>query len=90
MSQAWDDVEYVDLDVDDDFFQKALAIQEGEDYDTRVQVPVDFSDTELLQYMKMAHDMDITFNEFVEHALVKALEDHKLGKFIEDYPQDLG
>jgi hypothetical protein len=90
MSQAWDDVEYVDLDVDDDFFQKALAIQEGEDYDTRVQMPVDFADAELLQYMKMAHEMDITFNEFVERALVKALEDHKLGKFSEDYDEYIG
>ena len=25
-NQAWDDVNYVDLDVDDDFIQKALAI----------------------------------------------------------------
>jgi hypothetical protein len=90
MSQAWDDVEYCDLETDDDWIQKSLAIIAGEDYDTRVQVPIDFDDGELLQYMKMAHDMDITFNEFVERSLVKALEDHKLGKFIEDYPQDLG
>ncbi len=34
----------MDLDVDDDFFQKALAIQAGEDYDTRVQITVDFLD----------------------------------------------
>jgi hypothetical protein len=90
MSQAWDDVEYCDLETDDDWIQKSLAIIAGEDYDTRVQVPVDFDDGELLQYMKMAHDMDITFNEFVERALVKVLEDHKLGEFTRDYPQDLG
>jgi len=84
MSQAWDDVEYVDLETDDDWFEKAEAIFNKEDYDTRVQVPVDFSDEDLLQYMKMAHDMDITFNQFIERALVKAIEDHKLD------PQDLG
>ena len=73
-NQAWDDVNYVDLDVDDDFFQKALSIKAGETYDTRVQVAVDFSDEELLQYMKIAHERDITFNELIEDALRQAIE----------------
>lgn len=90
MSQAWDEVEYCDLETDDDWYEKAEAIFNKEDYDTRVQMPVDFADHELLQYMKMAHEMDITFNEFVERALVKALEAHKLEQFTKDYPQDLG
>jgi hypothetical protein len=67
-TNAWDEVDYVDLDVDDDFIQKALAIIAGEDYDTRVSVPVNFTDEELLKYMKMAHDRDMTFNAFVEEA----------------------
>ena len=70
---AWDDVNYVDLDVDDDFFQKCLAIQEGEDYDTRVSVPMEFSDEELLTYMKLAHERDITFNQLVEEVLRHAI-----------------
>jgi hypothetical protein len=70
---AWDDVDYVDLDVDDDFFQKCLAIQEGEDYDTRVSVPMEFSDEELLTYMKLAHERDITFNQLVEEVLRHAI-----------------
>jgi hypothetical protein len=70
---AWDDVNYIDLDVDDDFFQKCLAIREGEDYDTRVSVPMDFSDEELLTYMKLAHDLDITLNQLVERALREAI-----------------
>ena len=37
-------------------------------------IEVDFSDEELLQYMKLAHDMDITFNKFVETALRRAIE----------------
>lgn len=75
-NQAWDDVDYIDLDVDDDFIQKALAIIAGEEYDTRVQVQVEFSDDELLHYMKMAHSMDITFNELVEQALKEAIAKH--------------
>jgi hypothetical protein len=73
-NNAWDDVNYVDIEVDDDFFQKCLAIKAGEDYDTRVSVPMDFSDEELLQYMKLAHEQDITFNQLVERALREALD----------------
>lgn len=76
-NQAWDDVDYVDLEVDDDFMQKALAISDGEDYDTRVSVPLDFTDEELLKYMTMAHERDMTFNQFVEEALRQALEEFK-------------
>jgi hypothetical protein len=74
--QAWDDVNFVDLEADDDWFQKALAIVAGEDYDTRVSVPVDFTDEELLKYMKMAHEQDMTFNQFIEEALRHAIKKH--------------
>jgi hypothetical protein len=87
LNEAWDDVDYVDLDVVDDFIQKALAIRAGEDYDTRVQVPVDFSDAELLQYMKLAHERDMTFNEFVEEALRHALEEVEAGRLTKEDAQ---
>jgi len=77
-NQAWDDVNYVDLDVDDDFIQKAISIVAGEDYDTRVQIEVNFDDAELLEYMKIAHDRDITFNELVEIALQEAIDQHRM------------
>jgi hypothetical protein len=78
LNEAWEDVNYVDLDVDDDFIQKCLAIRAGEDYDTRVSVPVVFSDEELLHYMKIAHDRDITFNQLVEEALKQAINEFKI------------
>jgi hypothetical protein len=87
LNEAWDDINYVDLDVDDDFFQKALAIRAGEEYDTRIQVPVDFSDEELLQYMKLAHERDMTFNEFVEEALRHALEEVEAGRLTKEDAQ---
>ena len=37
-------------------------------------IDVDFTDEELLQYMKLAHQQDITFNKFVENALRAAIE----------------
>lgn len=84
LNEAWDDVNYVDLDVDDDFIQKCMAIAAGEDYDTRVQVPVDFSDEDLLKYMKMAHERDMTFNKFVEEALRHALDEVKAGRLTKE------
>ena len=86
-NQAWDDVDYVDLDVLDDFIQKALAIRAGESYDTRVQVPVDFSDEELLQYMKLAHQRDMTFNELVEEALRLAISEYEAGNLTKEDAQ---
>lgn len=87
LNEAWDDVDYVDLDVDDDFIQKFMAIVSGEDYDTRVSVPVNFSDEELLAYMKMAHERDITFNELVEDALRYAIGEYEAGRLTKEDAQ---
>jgi hypothetical protein len=84
LNEAWDDVDYIELDVVDDFIQKALAIRAGEDYDTRIQVPVDFSDEELLQYMKLAHERDMTFNELVEEALRHAIDEYEVGNLTKE------
>lgn len=83
LDMAWEDdagnpIRYVDLDVEEDFIEKAQAIVAYEDYDTRVKVPVEFTDEELLTYMKMAHDRDMTFNQFVEMALQAAIDEIKL------------
>lgn len=93
---AWDDVNYVDLDVEDDFIQKCLSIKSGEDYDTRVQIPIVFSDEDLLQYMKLAHERDMTFNDFIEEALRHAIAEVEAGhltkedaqKFLEEKEQE--
>lgn len=74
---AWDEVNYTDLEVDEDWLDKATAIVNGNDYDTRVSIPVDFTDEELLKYMKMAHDRDMTFNAFIEEALRHAIDEYK-------------
>lgn len=74
-AQAWDDVNFVDLETNGDFIEKALAIKAGEDYDTRVSVPVDLPDDVLLILMKQAHEQDITFNEHMENILQAACEE---------------
>lgn len=71
--ESSDGRKFIDLEVDEDILEKITAMHRGEDYDTRVKVPVDFSDEELLKYMKLAHEMDMTFNQFVELALREAM-----------------
>lgn len=73
--EAWEDINYVDLESDDDWIQKALSIAAGEDYDTRVSIPIDLPEDELMVLFKMAHERDLTFNDFVEQILRDALAD---------------
>jgi hypothetical protein len=77
---AFDDVNFTDLDVEADILEKARAISNEEEYDTRIQMAVDFTDEDMLQYMKLAHQLDITFNELVERALREAIDFEKLRK----------
>jgi hypothetical protein len=72
---AWDDIDWTDLEVDADWLEKARAIVLGKDYDTRITIQLDFTDNELLKYMTMAHERDMTFNQFVEEALRHAIEE---------------
>jgi Arc/MetJ family transcription regulator len=67
--EAWDNVNYTTLEVDDDFIQKALAIKAGEDYNTDVSIPLDLPDDLLMFAFKAAHEQNITFNEYVNNAL---------------------
>jgi hypothetical protein len=73
--EAWDDTKWIDLESDDDWIQKALSIVAGEDYDTRVTIPIDLPETELMVLFKAAHDADMTFNDFVEKILREKLAD---------------
>jgi len=67
--EAWDDVNYIDLEVDDDWIQKALAVEAGEIYDTRVSVPLVLDRDQMYDLMTMAHERDMTLNELVEFIL---------------------
>ena len=71
---AWDDVKFVNLDVPADILEKARAIVANEDYDTRVQVPIELDDDLMLFAMRAAHEQDITFNQFMEDLLRSRLD----------------
>jgi hypothetical protein len=79
-AQAWDDILYVDLDVDDDFIQKSQAIRDGKPYDTRVQLDLDLDDDLLFGLMKLAHQRDITLNHLIEQILREAIAKHAAEK----------
>ena len=72
-NEAWDECDFVDLEVDDDFIQKCLAIKAGEDYDTRISVPLELEDDLMFELMKKAHERDITLNQMVEEILREQL-----------------
>lgn len=76
-NQAWDDVNFIDLEVDDDWLEKARAIVEGREYDERIKVEVELPDDELFEFMKLAHEQDITFNQLVERAIRAAVEEYE-------------
>ena len=76
-NQAWDEVDYIDLEVDDDFIQKCLSIKAGEDYDTRISVPLDLPDDLLLEAALNAHRQGITLNDYINNALMGMLEEFK-------------
>jgi hypothetical protein len=77
-NESLDGNRYIDLEVTEDILEKIAAVVAGEDYDERVKVPVDFTDEELLKYMKLAHDQDITFNQLVERALKNAIDELRI------------
>lgn len=54
-----------ELEVDEDFMEKFSAIVAGQDYDTRIRIPIELPDDDLMRLMLMAHEKDITFNELV-------------------------
>lgn len=76
-NEAWDTTDWVDLELADDFLEKATAIFHGEKFDTRVDMPLTLDDDTLLQLFKMAHDRDVTLNKMVEIILQEVIDRHK-------------
>ena len=65
-NQAWDDVNWYDLETQEDWLNKARAIMRGEEFDRRVEIPLDLDDDTLFKLFTMAHERDITLNKMVE------------------------
>jgi hypothetical protein len=71
---AWDDCKYTELEVDSEFIEKSQAIKRGENYDTRVQIPLDLDEKTMFELMKRAHESDITLNQQIERIVREMIE----------------
>jgi len=76
-NQAWDNVTYIDLETEKDMLEKTRAIVAGEDYDTRVEVPIELDDEVILNAALEAHKQDITLNQYIERILRNMIESEK-------------
>jgi hypothetical protein len=77
MSEAWDNVKWVDLEVDLDWLEKAQAIVAGAAYDDRVQIELNLDEDLLFDLMKLAHKQDTTLNQLVETILREHIDNHQ-------------
>jgi len=67
------DQEFIDIIVIEDMIEKMTAICAGEEYDTRITVPLEISDDEFILIARAAHELDITINEFMVQAIKEQL-----------------
>jgi hypothetical protein len=78
--QAWDDTKWIDLDVEDDWLEKAKAMFNGDYWDTRVQLEVDLDDDLILHLAKEAHKRDITLNKMIEVILQEMIDRNRVNE----------
>jgi macrodomain Ter protein organizer (MatP/YcbG family) len=76
--QAWDDVKWIDLEMEEDFLEKAAALFNGEECDTRVKIEFDLDDRSILQLATEAHKRDITLNKMIEIILQEVIDRHRV------------
>jgi len=70
---AYGDINFIELEMIEDMFEKMTAVTKGEKYDTRITIPVDLTEQEFLEVARAAHALDITINAFFEMAIKEVL-----------------
>ena len=75
INNAWEGVDYIDLDVEEDFVEKATAILSGQDYDTRVMMQLELDSDLEMEIYRNAHRLDMTVNDYMQMALVELIKD---------------
>ena len=71
---AYDHVDFIDLDNSKDMLEKSYAIFNELEYDTRVSMELDLDKDELYDIMLAAHEKDLTLNDFIESVLIEQLD----------------
>jgi hypothetical protein len=77
VQQAWDHVNFVDIESAEHLLRISRAIVQGQPYDQQVSVPIDLTDEEWYQLMRQAHEHDVTLNQWVQQLLERAILDAK-------------
>jgi hypothetical protein len=67
--QSLDDRNFIDIEEPEDILEKARAVFLDEDYDTRVIVKLTIGRENEILLMEMAHEADLSLNQFVEKIL---------------------
>lgn len=70
---AYDDVEFIELEMIEDMLEKMEAVSCGKEYDTRIMIPLDMTEQEFLEVARAAHALDITINAFFTMAIKEAI-----------------
>lgn len=79
LDEAWEKDDgtplmFTDLEVEEDFIEKACAIVADVDYDTGVLIPLNLEKDQLYDLMLMAHERNVTLNQLVEEVLRNEME----------------
>jgi len=74
-SEATDEYNFIDLDVDEDFMEKASVIIAGKVYSEKIMMPLTLPDNLMLQLCMLAHNEDVTLNEYVTMMLKEFIKE---------------
>jgi hypothetical protein len=67
--QSIDDKKFIDIELPEDIMEKATAMVAGEEYDHRIMVQLDLDYDQEYMLMSLAHEADMSLNQFVDHIL---------------------
>ena len=79
-NQAWDDTIWYDLEVAEDWLDKAHSIFNGLEFDDRVMLQLDLENDLLLNLAMEAHKRDITLNKMIEIILQEVIDKHNVNE----------
>jgi len=67
--QSIDDKKFIDIELPEDIMEKATAMVAGDEYDQRIMVQLDLSYKQEHMLMTLAHEADMSLNQFVDYIL---------------------
>lgn len=74
-NEAIDDKAVYDVELPEDILEKVKAMVTGQEYDERITTPLDISEKDLFKLMTLAHEEDVTLNEYICDVLKVFIEE---------------